>query len=240
MTGDNMAGTSAQPYRDSTVNRVATWTLRHWLLLVNVLLGVYVLMPFTAPVLMHVGAAGPARAIYTVYSTQCHQLPERSYFLFGESLTYPISRFNAARGSTDILTLREFIGNEQMGYKVAWSDRMISLYTSVWAGALVYAALRRRLRPFPLLLTAVLLLPMALDGGTHLISDLQGIGQGFRDTNLWLSAVTANALPASFYAGDGWGSFNSITRLWTGAFAGLVLAWAVFPRIDSLISYDRP
>jgi hypothetical protein len=31
---------------------------------------------------------------------------------------------------------------------------------------------------------AVLLLPMVIDGSTHAVSDLAGIGQGFRGTNL--------------------------------------------------------
>ena len=126
-----------------------------------------------------------------------------------------------------------------MGYKVAWSDRMISLYTSVWVGGLLYTILRRRLRPLPLLLAAVLLTPIVLDGGTHFIADLQGIGQGFRDTNDWLRILTGAVFPSSFYAGDGWGSFNSLMRLWTGILAGPALAWVVFPRIDPLLAHDN-
>ncbi|MCL5997986.1 MAG: DUF2085 domain-containing protein [Chloroflexi bacterium] len=240
MTSNNLVQGSTQPYPNGTINRIAAWILRHWLLMANVLIGIYVLTPFVAPLFMKAGWAGPARAIYTVYSTQCHQLPQRSYFLFGASLTYPLDRINAARGSTEVWTLREFIGNESMGYKVAWSDRMISLYTSVWIGGMLYALLRRWLRPLPLALTAVLLVPILLDGTTHFLADLQGIGQGFRDTNAWLRTLTNNALPTSFYAGDGWGSFNSLMRLWTGALAGLALAWVVFPRIDPLIHHDRP
>jgi uncharacterized membrane protein len=204
----------------------------------NVLMGVYVLTPFAAPLLMHAGWAAQARVIYSVYSTQCHQLPQRSYFLFGERLTYSLVDINAARGSDTVITLRDFIGNERMGYKVAWSDRMISLYTSVWVGGLLYALLRRRLRPLPLALTAVLLLPIILDGGTHFIADLQRFGQGFRDSNEWLRILTDATLPSSFYAGDGWSSFNSIMRLGTGALAGVAFAWAIMPRIDKLISND--
>jgi uncharacterized membrane protein len=233
-----MVKSSTQVYGDGWLNRTAYWILRQWLLVINFLIGIYVLTPFAAPLLMKVGLVQQGRLIYTIYSTQCHQLPQRSYFLFGESLTYPISRINDARGSNNVLTLREFIGNDQMGYKVAWSDRMISLYTSVWIGSLLYAVLRRRLRPLPLVLTAAFLIPVVLDGGTHFIADLQGIGQGFRDTNAWLSALTGAVLPSSFYAGDGWGSFNSVMRLWTGVLAGLALAWTVFPRIDPLLTHD--
>ena len=230
-----MVKSQAQPYNDSLVNRTAAWLLRHWLLALNVLMGFYVLMPFAAPILMKAGLTWQAQALYTFYSTQCHQLPERSFFLFGPSLTYPLSQINAVRGSSDILTLRQFIGNDQMGYKVAWSDRMVSLYTSVWIGSLLFALLRRRARALPLVLTAVFLAPILVDGGTHFLSDLQGIGQGFRDTNDWLRDLTQNALSPSFYAGDGWGSLNSLTRLWTGALAGFAFAWFVLPRVDPLI-----
>lgn len=233
-----MVKSSTQPYAAGRLNRAAGWLLRHWLLALNVLMGVYVLTPFAAPVLMKIGWMPQGRAIYTVYSTQCHQLPQRSYFLFGERLTYSLADINAARGSTNVLTLREFIGDDRMGYKVAWSDRMISLYTSVWVGSLLYALLRRRLQPLRLMLAAVLLLPLLVDGGTHFVADLQGIGQGFRDSNAWLRGITRDALPLSFYAGDGWGSFNSLLRLATGILAGLALAWAIIPRVDRLISHD--
>ena len=230
-----MVKSSTQVYRSGLLNQTAAGLLQHWLLAVNVLMGIYVLTPFAAPILMKVGLAPQGQAIYSVYSTQCHQLPERSFFLFGQSFTYPIDRINGARGSTDVLTLRQFIGNDGMGYKVAWSDRMVSLYTSLWLGSLLYALLRSRIKPLPLLLVALLLVPIFVDGSTHFLSDLQGIGQGFRDTNDWLRALTSGVFPPSFYAGDGWGSFNSLTRLWTGILAGLALAWAVFPRLDPLI-----
>ncbi len=36
------------------------------------------------------------------------------------------------QATSDPMVLRRFIGNEIMGWKIAWSDRMISFYTSVW------------------------------------------------------------------------------------------------------------
>jgi uncharacterized membrane protein len=234
-----MVKSSTQTYSDGWLNQTAYWLLRHWLLAINILMGIYVLTPFAAPILMKAGLINQAYAIYSIYSTQCHQLPERSYFLFGQSLTYPLDLINTVRGSTAVLTLRQFNGNDQMGYKVAWSDRMISLYTSVWVGSMLYALWRRRLPPLPLMLVGILLIPILLDGGTHFISDLQGFGQGFRDTNDWLRALTGAIFPSSFYAGDGWGSFNSLMRLWTGVLAGLALAWASLPRIDPLIRNDN-
>ena len=77
---------------------------------------------------------------------------------------------------------------------------------------------------------------MALDGTTHLISDLAGIGQGFRDANPWLAAIAGNAFPISFYAGDGLGSFNSWMRLLSGGLFGLTAVWFRFPYLDAWFS----
>ena len=56
---------------------------QHWLAWLNMLVGIWVSLPWLAPILMHVGATGSANLIYLFYSPQCHQLPHRSYFLFG-------------------------------------------------------------------------------------------------------------------------------------------------------------
>jgi len=56
---------------------------KHWLLLANLAAGFYVGLPVLAPYLMHSGHSFPAKIIYTVYSFLCHQLPERSFFIFG-------------------------------------------------------------------------------------------------------------------------------------------------------------
>jgi hypothetical protein len=48
------------------------------------------------------------------------------------------------------LILRQFIGNPEMGWKVAWSDRMVSMFTSIWIFGLIWYPFRRRLPAFPL------------------------------------------------------------------------------------------
>jgi len=206
---------------------------RHWILVFGLILGLYSGLPFLAPVLMHWGWEIPARAIYLIYSFLCHQLPQRSYFLFGPKLTYSLPEIQAAwQNSRDALILRQFIGNPEMGWKVAWSDRMVSMFTSLWLFGLLWWPLRRRLRPLPWWGLVLFLLPMALDGSSHFVSDLSGIGQGFRDSNAWLVALTRGALPPDFYAGDAWGSFNSLMRLLTGILFGLGVAWFGLPYLD--------
>ena len=134
--------------------------------------------------------------------------------------------------TTDMFILRQFIGNPEMGWKVGWSDRMVSMYTSILLGGLLYGLVRKWLKPLSFWKFAVLLLPMVIDGGTHMLSDLAGIGQGFRDTNLWLQIITNNAFSISFYQGDALGSFNSWMRLITGILFGIALVGFAYPYIN--------
>lgn len=204
-----------------------------WFTLFGVIAGLYVILPFLAPAFMALGWSNVGKAIYFVYSFLCHQLPERSYFLFGPKLSYSLSEIQAAwRNTTNPLILRQFIGNPEMGWKVAWSDRMVSMFTSTWIFGLLWFPLRRRFPKLPFWGLALFLLPMLLDGTSHLISDFWGIGQGFRDTNLWLAVATNHVFPPTFYAGDAWGSFNSLMRLLTGIYFGLGIVWFGFPYVN--------
>ena len=204
-----------------------------WLSIFGILAGGYVILPFLAPVFMAIGWSGVGKAIYFIYSFLCHQLPERSYFLFGSKVTYSLSEIQAAwQNTTNPLILRQFIGNPEMGWKVAWSDRMVSMFTSIWIFGLLWFPLRHRLPKLPLWGLALFLLPMALDGTTHFISDIAGIGLGFRDTNMWLAAMTRSAFSQAFYLGDAWASFNSLIRLLTGLLFGLGIVWFTFPYLD--------
>jgi len=116
---------------------------------------------------------------------------------------------------------------------------MISFYTSVWLFALLWYPLRRRIKPISWWGFTLLLLPIAVDGITHAVSDLAGIGNGFRDTNAWLAVLTNNVFPATFYMGDALGSFNSLMRFVTGLLAGLGIVWLVFPYISQSQTYNQ-
>jgi uncharacterized membrane protein len=204
-----------------------------WFILFGVIAGAYVLLPFLAPALMAIGWSGAGKAIYFIYSFLCHQLPERSYFLFGPKLSYSLPEIQAAwQNTTNPLILRQFTGNPEMGWKVAWSDRMVSMFTSIWVFGLLWYPFRRRLPTLPLWGLAIFILPMALDGTSHFISDFWGIGQGFRDTNLWLGILTNHVFASTFYAGDALGSFNSLMRLLTGISFGLGIVWFGFPFVN--------
>jgi uncharacterized membrane protein len=221
----------------NTWDRVSYFLSSHWIILFILLFGVYVWLPFAAPVLMHWGWSRAGNVIYFIYSFLCHQLPERSFFIFGPKRMYSISEIQAAWQFTfDPTILRRFIGNPEMGWKVAWSDRMVSMYTSLLFFGLLWWPLRKRVKPLPWWGLILFLVPMGIDGTTHLISDLAGLGQGFRYSNAWLAAITNNAFSPAFYAGDALGSFNSWMRLLTGVLFGLGVVWFGFPYLDELFS----
>ncbi len=215
-----------------TLLSFSQWLTRHWFEAFLIVYGLWVFTPFLAPVFMQIGWTGAGKAIYFIYSFFCHQLPERSFFLFGERTMYSLNEIQAAWQDTiNPFILRKFIGNETMGWKIAWSDRMIWFYTSVWLFAVLWSPFRRKIKPLAWWGFVLLLLPLVIDGSTHAISDLAGIGEGFRDTNQWLVALTNNTFPAIFYVGDALGSFNSWIRLITGTLAGLGIVWLAFPYI---------
>ncbi|MEK6573905.1 MAG: DUF2085 domain-containing protein [Chloroflexota bacterium] len=231
----SVATTSSNRERSSaaTANRLVYRFSRHWLLIFNLLWGVFIGLPWLAPVFMNIGWTGAGRAIYVIYSTQCHQLPQRSFFLFGEKPMYSLSEVQAAwQNTNNPVILRQFLGNPQTGWKVAWSDRMVSMYGGIAIAGLLFGLFRKRLRPLPIWAFALFILPMAVDGGTHLISDVAGIGSGFRDSNAWLATLTGNLFPQTFYAGDALGSFNSWMRLMTGVLFGIGAVWLAYPYLQ--------
>jgi uncharacterized membrane protein len=192
----------------------------------------WITLPWLAPIFMKMGWGGAANAIYTLYSVQCHQLAQRSFFLFGPQTMYSLDQFNTfGLDTSDIMALREFIGSAELGYKVAWSDRMVSAYSSIPLIGLLWWPFRHRMRPLRLLGLFLLLMPMVLDGGSHFISDLAGVGQGFRYANEWLVTVSGDRFPAIFYEGNGIGSFNSWMRMVTGVLFGLGFVWFTFPHL---------
>jgi len=74
-----------------TLNRLSYRISHHWMAFFSLLYGLYVGLPFLAPVFMTYGLIPLGRMIYTVYSFLCHQLPERSFFLFGSKIMVPLA-----------------------------------------------------------------------------------------------------------------------------------------------------
>lgn len=137
---------------------------KHWLLLANLLWGLYVGLPLLAPVLMDAGWTVPAKAIYTIYRPACHQRPERSYFYGGPAAIYSVEELEAAGVDTNPFV--RAIGNEQVGWKVAFCERDVAIYGSIFLTGLAYAVFRKQLSAKRMRLRrfALFLVPMAIDG----------------------------------------------------------------------------
>jgi uncharacterized membrane protein len=160
------------------IQRFIFWLSKHWLALANLFIFIYVAIPVAAPVLMNAGYTRPAQAIYNIYQPLCHELAFRSWFLFGEQIVYPRAEYEARFGLEDagwpelFAHARSFIGNDTLGYKIAFCQRDIAIYVALLLGGLAFAYLRRRgLSAMPLwLFILVGVIPMGIDGGTQFIS----------------------------------------------------------------------
>ena len=202
----------------------------------------FILLPWVAPLLMKVGFERAGNWLYLLYSLVCHQFPQRSIFLFGDQLSYSIDTFQPMGTSlADPFVMRTFVGNEQMGWKVAWSDRMISLYGGVWIWTVLWLALPKMRRSIiRSWICLLLLIPMIVDGVTHFLNDVYfGMGAGFRYENMWLAKITFNLLPPNFYVGDQLGSFNSWMRWLSGYTFSFGLMWWVLPRLQRPVKNIR-
>jgi len=150
------------------VDRIIVFITKRWLLLVILALLVFDGLPFLAPVLMHVGLAGLADVIYRAYSLTCHQLAYRTFFLFGQQPAYTIEQLqNALRVTNpagDEFYWRDFLGNSQLGFKMAWCERDAAIYTTLLIGSLLFGLVRTRLKPLNWRVYLLFLVPMAVDG----------------------------------------------------------------------------
>lgn len=163
---------------------------KHWLALANSFWGLYVILPVLAPLLMAAGLTLPARIIYTIYRPACHQRPERSYFLGGPAMVY--SPEELAGAGVDLGPLARDIGNEAIGWKMAFCERDVAIYGAIFVGGLIYALLRQlRWGPgagnwrMPLRYFVLFLVPMGVDGVLQLF--------GFYESNWLLRTITGIA-----------------------------------------------
>jgi uncharacterized membrane protein len=164
-------------------DKLTWWISRNYLWVLNLILFLYVGLPFLAPVFMKVGLTQPADAIYLVYSPFCHQLGFRSFFLFGEQPYYPraaagisgVMTFKEATGidENDLLAARNFTGNPTLGYKVALCERDVALYFGILVFSILFALTGKNMKPLPFWAWVVFgLLPIALDGFSQLFSQV--------------------------------------------------------------------
>ncbi|HLF88704.1 MAG TPA: glutaredoxin family protein [Anaerolineales bacterium] len=166
-------------------DRFSFWFSGNYIWVLNLAIFIYLGLPFLAPVLMKAGAAMPATLIYRGYGFVCHQLAYRSWFLFGNQPAYPrelagvdgLVPFGEATGlgesnsNNEMFAARNFVGNEQLGYKVGFCERDVGIYAGLLLFGIVFALTGRRI---PLLNWFLWILigmgPIGLDGFSQLLS----------------------------------------------------------------------
>jgi len=203
------------------------WLLsKNWLILVNLLSGLILLLSVLAPALLAEGLTSQGQAVYRFLAPHNHQLPQRSYFLFGQAgdlHTYTIAQLIDA--GADPQRLEPFVGNPEIGFKTALNQRMLAIFGAIFLGGLIWGLAGGRPR-LDLGLLLLLTLPLLLDGFSHMASERSG--SGFRDPNGWAVTLTAGAFPSDFYGGSTLGSLNWWLRTLTGLLFGFGLVWYLY------------
>jgi uncharacterized membrane protein len=179
----------------------------HWLAVTNTGIGLFSTLPWAAPVFAALGWWFLADPIYTIYMFFCHQLPERAGNLFG--------------------------------YQVAYCYRNSAIYTTIFLGGLLFAAARQgvlggrlawMLRPIRWQVFVVLLVPIAVDGLTHML--------GLREGNVWFDTLTGGRF-GDFAVGDSLGTLNWWLRVISGAIFGFAVVRLVYPWILRAVEESR-
>jgi len=197
-------------------DRFVFWLSKHWLAIFNVLAFLYVGLPILAPVLMYLGARGPAMAIHLIYRPLCNQLPQRSWFLFGPQFVYTPLEFMEWVGIDvvqDPVRAGTFVGNEVVGYKMALCQRCVAIHGAIFLFGLLYALGRRHVRPLPWwAYVGFGLLPMAIDGGYQFLSYA-------------LPLLLPNSSITPYET-------TPLMRALTGALFGLATVWLAYPYVQ--------
>jgi len=210
---------SSKPVLTNSEKR-SYWFTKHYMLLFNLIVLLYVGLPFLAPIFMKTGLPGMAKPIYKIYSPLCHQLAFRSWFLFGEQIAYPRSLAGidglqtyaevSGNNEDDLIVARDFLGNEQVGYKVALCQRDVAIYVGILLFGIFFSLLGKWVKPIPWYIWIIFgLIPIGLDGFSQLLS------QTGWSIFSWLDVRESTPL------------FRTIT----GAMFGVFTAWYGYPYV---------
>ncbi|MGI6379905.1 MAG: DUF2085 domain-containing protein [Anaerolineae bacterium] len=160
------------------------WLGKHWLLVANGALALYAGLPVLAPWLAYRGSSRASNLLYLIYRPLCHQLPERSFFLFGPQLSYTLEELQALTGG---VVAQRAIGGVEIGYKMAICERCVAIYGGMFLLGLLFALVRKRVRPIGVKTFVAFCVPMAIDG----------FGQLF---GLWESSVISRLTTGGAFA----------------------------------------
>jgi uncharacterized membrane protein/glutaredoxin len=190
-------GSVLRPPREHFLDRMARYMGLHWLRLACIALAVFVGLPWLAPVFASLGWWDLADPIYTAYALTCHQLPERAGTVFGYQVAF-CYRNTALYGGVLLFGMLYGLARDGRAASLGWLKRPVS-----WWGLVL------------------LLLPMAIDGFSHMF--------GLREN-------TMDGSFGSFYIGSQPFSLNWWVRIITGLLAALGAVWFAYPRMERAVS----
>ncbi len=175
-------------------------------------LWIYVIGAILPPMMMRAGFYRPASVLYTIYSFTCHQLPQRSFFLFGEHPVYTLEDLKERVGLERLPGYpwpRTFTGDPEIGWKIALCQRDLAIYGTMALTATAMLLRRRPWRPLPIWAFLMFgLVPIALDGGSQFVS--------------YVLALIGPFTPRES---------TPFLRILTGALFGSTFAWTLFSRL---------
>jgi len=181
------------------------WFYKHYMSIFNFFVVLYLGGAFLAPVMMKAGWETPANWVYKGYSLVCHQLGFRSFFLFGDQLVYPraeasvagLATFNQATGlsegsqASDLFKARSFVGNEQIGFKIALCQRDVMIYFGILLFGLLFSISGYRVPALPWYIWIVIgCIPIAVDGFSQILSQPPLSFLPFRESSPYLRSLT--------------------------------------------------
>ena len=209
-------------------DRLTLMISKHYMLLFNLVMALYVGLPFLAPVMMHNGLTFPAAIIYKIYRPLCHQLTFRSFFLYGEQPYYPRALANVPdvlsyeeyfhQDPVNLNFAREFTGDQVTGYKVALCERDIGIYGSFLLFGILFHLTGKKMPKIPWYIWILFgIIPIGLDG----TSQLPGL----------ISSVLPSWVPIR--------ESTPVLRLLTGAMFGITTAWYLYPMVEETMKDAR-
>ncbi|MBN1976656.1 MAG: DUF2085 domain-containing protein [Anaerolineae bacterium] len=214
------------------LDRCVFWLSKHWLAVVNILAFLYVGLPVLSAVLLYLGAEGPGGVIQSLYGPPiCHQLPQRSWFLLGQKLSYRLPElldyFNIEphpKQWQDVEAVYRIVryGNSDLGFKIALCQRDVAIYGTIMLAGLAYAQLRHlvKIRPIPLwIYFAFGIVPIGMDGGYQWVTYTLDI------------LLTNSPIPVH--------ETTPLLRTLTGALFGLATAWLAYPHVQDAMDDFR-
>jgi uncharacterized membrane protein len=215
----------------TSADRFSYWLSNHYMTLFNLFVLTYLGLPILAPVFMAIGFTPPARLIYKAYGAVCHQFAFRSWFLFGEQAAYPraaagvggLVPFGQATGldEADLWGARNFVGNPQVGYKIALCERDVSIYGGILLFGLLFTLTGKRLKPLPWYLWILIgILPIGLDGFSQILSQ-----PPLNEIPPFTLLVYRESTP--------------FLRSLTGALFGITTAWFGYPMVEETMAETR-